>query len=219
MSSQPTPTGSRLPASVLFSLAAWGLLLLAYIIDREFAGGVAAVLAGGIVALGFAMIGWYVHRQGFIPEEDRLTRRVAQQAVPAHIVYGSAVLLVAAAFGGRAAFGIDFSDVFPVGTLLAGALLGLFAAAGLELDAGFAAAGEPSWYSVLFAGIAWSLLVIVFAAAGGLLFALTLIVGRFLLSLVLHQWHLWSPKIRGTGGEMLAVSLLVLPVAAFLTGL
>lgn len=146
----PDPGGRRLPHSLLFSLGAWGLLALILLLAPQARGAFSSLLAGAVAALTWAIIGWYAQHQGGIPSQRRLTGLVARYAVPAHLVYGAGLMLLAATFGGRAAFGIAFSDVFPVGPLLAGALLGLFMAAGLELDAGLAAAGEPVWYSLVF---------------------------------------------------------------------
>lgn len=219
----------RLPVSILSGVAVWGLLLVVYVINQGWASVVSIVIAAIIMSGSFTLIGWYSQKPGVIPEGAWLRRTMASHTSWAHVLYTGMIFLFAGLLGGGSVFGAEFTNA-QFGFLIVpivGLVFGFVMCLGLELDIGIMEVGlvdRGLWslgFSLVLTFCVWSILFAVFSAAGGAVFIITVILTRILFSTMIYRI---APGLLDTqgwetiGDHFLALSLMVLPLVAYLSG-
>lgn len=212
-----TNANAKLPLGVLIALFLWALLAVLSLLDASTARIASAVIAGMIVGVTFSFMAWH---HAHVVEGAAWMRLIGDHAIYAHVAYGLLILFLTALITGGRVYGMDYTaNVFRA--ILGGSFLGVFLYLGLELDSNMVIGNEIEWFTLLFVGLLWILLFILFSGAGAFIFITVLLLTRILLSTALYRispdffdvigWH------RGAG-HVLALNIMVLPLTAWIAG-
>lgn len=191
-----------------------GGLTIVYALNARLGQVFSMVIAGSVIGSFYAILAWLVNHSQLNYLEKR------NLLISLYVVLTVTIFWLAASFGDGSIFKIhelENRDLFSL--MFTGGIFGLMMGFGLLFDNALLNRTSTAKLSLFVSLIGFAMMIAWYGASDGMLFVVSVIITRIVLSVFMNQ--VYADRLEGRaktlGGFVLSLTLIVLPWAAFLT--